>query len=134
RRAHCGKRFPTDLPGAKQQRVALARASPYSPQTLLCDEPLSNLDAQLREEMRFELKELHREIGVTAVYVTHDQAEAMSLSSRIVVMWAGKILQSGSPRELYEEPADVRVAQFLGRPNVFEARLVDKQSPLAPAS
>ena len=131
---HCGDRFPHELSGGQQQRIALARAIAYSPQILLFDEPLSNLDAQLRDEMRLELKELHREIGVTAIYVTHDQAEAMSLSARIVVMWAGKILQSGSPRELYEEPADVRVAQFLGRTNVFEARLVDKQSTLAQVS
>jgi putative spermidine/putrescine transport system ATP-binding protein len=131
---HCSDRFPHELSGGQQQRVALARAIAYSPQILLFDEPLSNLDAQLRDEMRLELKELHREIGVTAIYVTHDQAEAMSLSARIVVMWAGKILQSGSPRELYEEPADIRVAQFLGRTNVFEARLVDKQSTLAQVS
>jgi putative spermidine/putrescine transport system ATP-binding protein len=129
-----GDRFPHELSGGQQQRVALARAIAYSPQILLFDEPLSNLDAQLREEMRFELKELHRDIGVTAIYVTHDQAEAMSLSARIVVMWAGQILQIGSPRELYEEPADVRVAQFIGRTNMFEARLVDKQSTLAQVS
>src|SRR5215475_8057389 len=124
-------RFPHELSGGQQQRVALARAIAYSPQILLFDEPLSNLDAQLREEMRVELKELHREIGVTAIYVTHDQAEAMSLSGRILLMWDGRVLQSGSPRELYEEPADVRVAQFLGRTNVFEGRLVDKQSAQA---
>jgi ABC-type Fe3+/spermidine/putrescine transport system ATPase subunit len=131
---HCGDRFPHELSGGQQQRVALARAIAYSPQILLFDEPLSNLDAQLREDMRLELKDLHRDIGVTAIYVTHDQAEAMSLSDRIVVMWAGQILQSGSPRELYEEPADVRVAQFLGRTNVFEARLVGKGSALAQVS
>jgi putative spermidine/putrescine transport system ATP-binding protein len=128
---HCADRFPHELSGGQQQRVALARAIAYQPQILLFDEPLSNLDAQLREEMRVELKELHRDIGVTAIYVTHDQAEAMSLSDRILVMWGGQVLQSGSPRELYEEPADVRVAQFLGRSNVFEARLVDKQAALA---
>src|SRR5262245_16054781 len=128
---HCGDRFPHELSGGQQQRVALARAIAYSPQILLFDEPLSNLDAQLREEMRVELKELHREIGVTAIYVTHDQAEAMSLSGRILLMWDGRVLQNGSPRELYEEPADVRVAQFLGRTNVFEGRLVDKQSAQA---
>src|SRR5262245_28853527 len=126
-----GDRFPHELSGGQQQRVAVARAIAYSPQILLFDEPLSNLDAQLREEMRLELKELHREIGVTAVYVTHDQVEAMSLSDRIAVMWAGKVLQIGSPRELYEQPGDIRVAQFLGHANVFEARLVHKQSPVA---
>src|SRR5215470_10090232 len=131
---HCRDRFPHELSGGQQQRVALARAIAYSPRILLFDEPLSNLDAQLREEMRLELREIHRDIGVTAIYVTHDQAEAMSLSHRIAVMWSGRILQSGSPRELYEEPADVRVAEFLGRTNVFEARLVDKQSTVAQVS
>jgi ABC-type Fe3+/spermidine/putrescine transport system ATPase subunit len=124
-------RFPHELSGGQQQRVALARAITYSPQILLFDEPLSNLDAQLREEMRAELKEIHREIGVTAVYVTHDQAEAMSLSDRIAVMGEGRILQVGSPRELYDEPADVRVARFLGRTNLFDARIVDPASPVA---
>jgi ABC-type Fe3+/spermidine/putrescine transport system ATPase subunit len=124
-------RFPHQLSGGQQQRVALARAIAYSPQILLFDEPLSNLDAQLREEMRLELKDIHREIGITAVYVTHDQAEAMSLSDRIVVMGEGQILQVGSPRELYDEPGDVRVARFLGRTNLFDARIVDKGAPIA---
>jgi iron(III) transport system ATP-binding protein len=124
-------RFPHELSGGQQQRVALARAIAYSPQILLFDEPLSNLDAQLREEMRTELKDIHREIGITSVYVTHDQAEAMSLSDRIVVMGDGKILQIGSPRELYDEPADVRVARFLGRTNLFDALIVDKAAPVA---
>jgi ABC-type Fe3+/spermidine/putrescine transport system ATPase subunit len=124
-------RFPHELSGGQQQRVALARAIAYSPQILLFDEPLSNLDAQLREEMRTELKDIHREIGITSVYVTHDQAEAMSLSDRIVVMGEGKILQIGSPRELYDEPADVRVARFLGRTNLFDALIVDKAAPVA---
>jgi ABC-type Fe3+/spermidine/putrescine transport system ATPase subunit len=125
------ERFPHELSGGQQQRVALARAIAYAPQILLCDEPLSNLDAQLREEMRLELKEIHREIGITCVYVTHDQAEAMSLSDRIVVMGEGKILQVGSSRELYDEPADVEVAQFLGRTNLFDARVVDHGAPIA---
>jgi ABC-type Fe3+/spermidine/putrescine transport system ATPase subunit len=124
-------RFPHELSGGQQQRVALARAIAYSPQILLFDEPLSNLDAQLREEMRVELKDIHREIGITAVYVTHDQAEAMSLSDRIVVMGEGQILQVGSPRELYDEPGDVRVARFLGRTNLFDALIVDKGAPIA---
>jgi ABC-type Fe3+/spermidine/putrescine transport system ATPase subunit len=124
-------RFPHELSGGQQQRVAVARAIAYSPQMLLFDEPLSNLDAQLREEMRLELKDIHREIGITAVYVTHDQAEAMSLSDRIVVMADGQILQVGSPREIYDEPADVRVARFLGRTNLFDARIVDKGAPIA---
>jgi ABC-type Fe3+/spermidine/putrescine transport system ATPase subunit len=124
-------RFPHELSGGQQQRVAVARAIAYSPQILLFDEPLSNLDAQLREDMRLELKDIHREIGITAVYVTHDQAEAMSLSDRIVVMGEGRILQVGSPREIYDEPADVQVARFLGRTNLFDARIVDKGAPVA---
>jgi ABC-type Fe3+/spermidine/putrescine transport system ATPase subunit len=129
-------RFPHELSGGQQQRVALARAIAYAPQILLFDEPLSNLDAQLREEMRLELKDIHREIGITAIYVTHDQAEAMSLSDRIVVMGDGRILQVGSPRQLYDEPADVRVARFLGRTNLFDARIcdagmVDEGAPIA---
>ena len=113
-------RFPHELSGGQQQRVALARALAYAPQILLFDEPLSNLDAQLREEMRVELKDIHREVGITAIYVTHDQAEAMSLSDRIAVMGEGRILQVGSPRELYDEPVDVRVARFLGRMNLLD--------------
>jgi ABC-type Fe3+/spermidine/putrescine transport system ATPase subunit len=118
-------RFPHELSGGQQQRVAVARAIAYAPQILLFDEPLSNLDAQLREEMRLELKDIHREIGITAVYVTHDQAEAMSLSDRIVVMAEGQILQVGSPRQIYDEPADERVARFLGRTNLFDACICD---------
>jgi ABC-type Fe3+/spermidine/putrescine transport system ATPase subunit len=123
---HCVDRFPHQLSGGQQQRVALARAIAYAPQILLFDEPLSNLDAQLREEMRLELRELHRELGITAVYVTHDQSEAMSLADRIAVMGEGRILQVGSPRELYDEPADVQVARFLGRANLFEGRIVEQ--------
>jgi ABC-type Fe3+/spermidine/putrescine transport system ATPase subunit len=131
RLAQFADRFPHELSGGQQQRVALARAIAYSPQILLFDEPLSNLDAQLREEMRVEIKNLHREIGITAVYVTHDQAEAMSLSDRIVVMGEGRILQVGAPRELYDRPRDVRVACFLGRTNLFDARLVDQGTSMA---
>jgi ABC-type Fe3+/spermidine/putrescine transport system ATPase subunit len=131
RLAQYSDRFPHELSGGQQQRVALARAIAYSPQILLFDEPLSNLDAQLREEMRQEIKDIHREIGITAVYVTHDQAEAMSLSDRIVVMGEGRILQVGSPRELYDQPRDVRVARFLGRTNLFDACIVDNGAPVA---
>src|SRR3979490_3282768 len=98
--------FPPPLPGGKRRRVARGRAIAYAPQILLFEEPLSNLDAQLREEMRLELKDIHQAIGVTAIYVTHDQAEAMSLSDTIVVMGEGEVLQVGTPRALYEEPAD----------------------------
>jgi len=118
-------RYPHELSGGQQQRVALARAIAYSPQILLFDEPLSNLDAQLREAMRAELKDIHRCIGVTAVYVTHDQAEAMSLSDTIVVMGEGQVLQVGSPRALYEEPANARVARFIGKANIFDAVVVE---------
>jgi ABC-type Fe3+/spermidine/putrescine transport system ATPase subunit len=131
RLAALAERYPHELSGGQQQRVALARAIVYAPQILLFDEPLSNLDAKLREEMRLEIRDIHREIGITAVYVTHDQAEAMALSDRIVVMGEGLILQVGSPRALYEEPADVRVARFLGRTNLFDAVLVDKEPPVA---
>jgi iron(III) transport system ATP-binding protein len=124
---NCIDRYPHELSGGQQQRVALARALAYSPQILLFDEPLSNLDAQLREEMRLELKEIHRSVGITAVYVTHDQAEAMALSDTIAVMGDGEILQVGSPRALYEEPVNVRVARFIGRANILDAVLLDRQ-------
>jgi iron(III) transport system ATP-binding protein len=124
-------RYPHELSGGQQQRIALARALAYAPQILLFDEPLSNLDARLREEMRDELKTLHGEIGVTAVYVTHDQSEAMTLSDTIVVMGEGEILQTGSPRQLYEEPADVRVASFIGKTNLLDASLVAAGRPHA---
>jgi ABC-type Fe3+/spermidine/putrescine transport system ATPase subunit len=124
-------RYPHELSGGQQQRVALARAIAYAPQILLFDEPLSNLDAQLREEMRDELKSLHSDIGVTAVYVTHDQAEAMSLSDTIVVMGNGEILQRGTPRQLYEEPANVQVATFIGKTNLLDASLVEMDRPHA---
>jgi len=126
-------RYPHELSGGQQQRVALARAIAYVPQILLFDEPLSNLDARLREELRSELKALHGEIGVTAVYVTHDQAEAMSLSDAIVVMADGEILQRGTARKLYEEPADIRVATFLGKTNLLDASLVERSAPHARA-
>jgi ABC-type Fe3+/spermidine/putrescine transport system ATPase subunit len=117
-------RYPHELSGGQQQRVALARAIAYNPEILLFDEPLSNLDAQLRDEMRVELKEIHQEVGVTAVYVTHDQSEAMALSDSIIVMSDGQILQSGTPWQLYEEPADPRVARFIGKSNVLDGEMV----------
>ncbi|MCO5066583.1 MAG: ABC transporter ATP-binding protein [Rhizobiaceae bacterium] len=124
-------RFPHELSGGQQQRVALARAIAYSPQILLFDEPLSNLDAQLREEMRDELKALHEEIGVTAVYVTHDQSEAMSLSDEVIVMGDGEILQKGTPRQLYDEPAEIRVARFIGKTSLIDAELVAREGSRA---
>jgi iron(III) transport system ATP-binding protein len=124
-------RYPHELSGGQQQRVAVARALVYSPATLLFDEPLSNLDAQLREDMRVELREIHGRIGVTAIYVTHDQAEAMALSDRIVVMGEGRIRQIGTPRELYDRPADAYVARFIGRANLLESKLLEKREDCA---
>jgi iron(III) transport system ATP-binding protein len=111
----------TDLSGGQRQRLALARALVPEPALLLLDEPLSNLDAPLREEMRFELQRLQRELGVTTVYVTHDQAEALALSNVIAVMRAGRIEQTARPRELYSRPASRFVADFIGVSNLIEA-------------
>jgi iron(III) transport system ATP-binding protein len=107
----------TNLSGGQQQRVALARALVFEPHVLLLDEPLSNLDAKLREHMRFELRIMQRRLGVTALYVTHDQEEALTLSDRVVVMRGGLIEQMGSPSEIYESPATRFVAEFIGKAN-----------------
>ena len=117
-------RRPSELSGGQQQRLALARALVMEPPLLLLDEPLSNLDAQLRGDMRLELKRLLRELGVTALYVTHDQTEALALSKRIVVMRDGRIEQVGKPREIYERPRSRFVAEFLGNPNLIEGVVV----------
>ena len=114
------KRYPHQLSGGQQQRVALARALVMEPEVMLLDEPLSNLDAKLREEMRFEIKELQKRIGITIVYVTHDQAEAMAMSDRIAVMKSGVIHQTGSPWEIYKRPADSFVAGFIGLANFLK--------------
>ena len=113
-------RFPNQLSGGQQQRVALARALVAEPGLLLLDEPLSNLDAKLRESMRFEIKELQRKLGVTVVYVTHDQAEAMAMSDRIFVMYKGVIQQIDVPTQIYEHPANPTVADFIGLVNFLE--------------
>jgi iron(III) transport system ATP-binding protein len=113
-------RYATRLSGGQQQRVALARALIYNPRLLLFDEPLSNLDAKLRERMRHEIRKLQREVGITSVYVTHDQAEAMIISDRIVVMNRGRIEQEGDARTLYTRPASAFVATFLGVANLVE--------------
>ena len=120
-------RFPRQLSGGQQQRVALARALAIRPRILLLDEPLSNLDAKLREEMQIELRTILRTLGTTTVLVTHDQAEAMALSDRISVMNAGRIEQVGTPSEVYERPATPFVAGFLGKTNVIavEVRVDD---------
>ena len=113
-------RYPHQLSGGQQQRVALARALVMEPEVMLLDEPLSNLDAKLREEMRFEINELQRKLGITIVYVTHDQSEAMAMSDRIVVMGNGRIHQIGSPWEIYKKPANAFVAEFIGLANFLE--------------
>src|SRR5205085_155227 len=118
---HLAERYPAELSGGQQQRVALARAIVIQPQVLLLDEPLSNLDANLREEMRFEIRRLHDEFHITTVYVTHDQAEAMVTSDRIAVMNAGRIEQVDEPRALYARPRTRFVAGFIGRTNFLEA-------------
>src|SRR3970040_24712 len=109
--------------GGQQQRLALARALVMEPQLLLLDEPMSNLDAKLRERMRFELKRIQRETGVTTVYVTHDQTEALALLHEIAVMSEGSIMQVGTPREIYERPRTRFVADFIGRTNLLEAKV-----------
>jgi iron(III) transport system ATP-binding protein len=112
-----GERYPHELSGGQQQRVSLARAIACEPSILLMDEPLSNLDAKLRETMRLEIKDLHRKLGVTSIYVTHDQSEAIVISDRVCMMWQGRILQSAPPSEIYQRPACRQVAEFIGQTN-----------------
>ncbi|MGX1510676.1 ABC transporter ATP-binding protein [Streptomyces collinus] len=121
--AHLRDRYPHQLSGGQQQRVALARGIVYSPGVLLLDEPLSNLDAKMRDQARVWLKDLQREVGITTVYVTHDQVEAMSLSDRIAVFMHGRLQQVGTPTEIYETPATPEVAGFIGRCNLLEGRV-----------
>ena len=117
-------RMPSQLSGGQQQRVALARALAIEPDVLLMDEPLSNLDAKLRIEMRQVIKDVQQEVGITTVYVTHDQEEAMAVSDRIAVFNAGVIQQIGTPHELYQRPQNTFVAFFIGRSNLFDGKLV----------
>ena len=119
------QRYPHELSGGQQQRVALARALVVRPDTLLLDEPLSNLDAALREQMRFEIRRIHKETGITTVYVTHDQAEAMVIADRIAVVNAGQIEQVGTPQEIYETPQSRFVASFIGGANCLPARVLE---------
>ncbi|MCM2398066.1 ABC transporter ATP-binding protein [Rhizobium sp. S95] len=114
-------RYPRQLSGGQQQRVALARALVIEPKILLLDEPLANLDAKLREEMRVFIRDIQRRVGITTVYVTHDQAEAMTMSDRVVVMFGGRIAQCGSPSDIYERPASTEVAKFVGQVNLLPA-------------
>jgi spermidine/putrescine ABC transporter ATP-binding subunit len=116
-------RRPSQLSGGQQQRVALARTLVIQPRALLLDEPLSNLDAKLRAEMRLELLKLQRDLGLTTIYVTHDQEEALAMSTRIAVMREGQIVQQGKPREIYEQPASDFVAGFVGKTNIFSGRV-----------
>ena len=115
------------LSGGQQQRVAIARALVFEPEVLLLDEPLSNLDARLRTQMGDEFRKLQKRLGITSLYVTHDQEEAMALSDRVVVMEGGKILQVGSPEEIYQRPGSRSVATFFGSPNLLDAEVTASQ-------
>ena len=121
---HYGRQQPHQLSGGEQQRVALARAVVFEPQVLLFDEPLSNLDAKLRVEMREQIRALQKRIGITTVYVTHDQEEAMAISDRIAVMDKGSVVQEGTAHELYYRPRTEFVANFIGRTNLVDGRVV----------
>jgi ABC-type Fe3+/spermidine/putrescine transport system ATPase subunit len=118
-----GDRYPRQLSGGQQQRVAVARAVVTQPKVLLFDEPLSNLDAKLRERLRLELRSLQQRLGVTTVYVTHDQAEALALSDRVAVMFQGRVVEIGTPREVYRTPRSRLTAEFLGIANLLDGRV-----------
>jgi len=120
------KRRPSELSGGQQQRVALARTLVIEPRLLLLDEPLSNLDAKLRIQMRHELVRIQRDLGITSIYVTHDQEEALTLSTRIAVMSKGNVVQVGTPKEIYENPKSQEVADFVGTSNFFKAQVVEE--------
>ncbi len=122
------ERYPAELSGGQQQRVALARAIVLEPKLLLLDEPLSNLDSKLREQMRIELRELQQRLKVTTLYVTHDQVEAMALSDVVMVMNEGRIVQTGTPREIHEQPQTRFVADFVGWTNFLPASVIDRDT------
>ncbi len=124
RLANLGGRAPAQLSGGQQQRVALARAAVYDPRLLLMDEPLGALDKNLREEMQYEIRQFHAALGVTIIYVTHDQDEAATMSDRIAIMKDGNLLQVGKPRELYDRPRNAFAAGFLGEANIFDVSQV----------
>jgi iron(III) transport system ATP-binding protein len=126
-----GSRLPSQLSGGQQQRVAVARALVLEPQVLLFDEPLSNLDAKLRRHVREEIREIQTKLGLTVVYVTHDQEEALAVSDRIVVMNNARIAQDGTPRELYDAPADAFVADFIGEANIFDCEVTSVSGDVA---
>ena len=121
--AHLRERYPDQLSGGQQQRVAICRSLVYEPSVLLLDEPLSNLDAKLREEARFWIRQLILDLGICAVIVTHDQGEALSVADRVLLMKAGVVVQDGTPAQLYEEPADLYAAEFLGTNIVVRGRM-----------
>jgi iron(III) transport system ATP-binding protein len=124
-----GGRSPAKLSGGQQQRVSLARSLIMEPKVLLLDEPLSNLDAKLRESTRIEIRKLQRRVGITSVYVTHDQEEAMTLSDRVVIMHEGRIQQIGTPSEIYAHPANRFVADFIGKANFLDATIASIDAP-----
>lgn len=126
------KRFPGQLSGGEQQRVALARALVYEPEILLLDEPLANLDALIREQVRFELLEIQRRTGITMIYVTHDQSEAMVISDTVIILNEGRIMQEGSPREVFDWPQNKFIANFLGVNNLIQAVYRDRTSAELP--
>ena len=119
------KKLPSQLSGGQQQRIALARAIVFEPEVLLLDEPLSALDANMREDMRVEIKKIQKQTGITAIFVTHDQEEALSMSDRIVVMNAGTAEQIGTPQEVYDRPATTFVADFLGKANMLQGTVAE---------
>jgi ABC-type Fe3+/spermidine/putrescine transport system ATPase subunit len=128
--SHLADRYATKLSGGQRQRVALARAIVYEPKVVLFDEPLSNLDAKLREQMRIELVRLQREVGITSIYVTHDQSEALVMSDRVVVMNKGVIQQIGDPHTIYARPANAFVANFIGVANLMKGTLTSRSGNL----
>lgn len=129
---HVADRYPNQLSGGQQQRIALARAIVIEPDVLLLDEPLSALDANLREEMRVELKRIQRELGVATVFVTHDQSEALAMSDKLVVMKDGIVEQEGQPEDVYNNPSSAFVADFLGHSNIFAGTLAEPSGETAP--